>query len=441
MGFLKKLKSGGCADVIRCDEPNYLIWKWHPSGVSLGKGTRETALRTNSIVRVKDGEIAVFEYKQDNGVMQDIIVGPFDEKIKTKNFPILSSLIGLWYEDDTPFQAEIYFVNLAQVIQTKFVIPYFDVPDSKYPEFTVPVSAFGTLTFKIFDYKDFIKKHRLDSFDLETFKSQIADCIQRCVKDAISNTPAENNISVLQLTTKIDLISQKAELSISDKLENVFGVTVNSFDIGTIDMDRSSEGYLELKRITKDLTYKIVQEKATADLENYSENLRIQREEGQYSAHKRTQQENIEAFKTEKQAEVGVAGAQALGKMGENGSGNINIGGGSADFNPISLMTGLAIGKTVGQNIATTLNDFVPHFNETASLPPNVPTQLFYIVENGKAVGLFDLKTLETFIPSDRLNYDTLVWKQGMEKWEKAGSVSDFNGVFPPTVPSENKGK
>lgn len=26
--FLKK-KTGGFADVIRCDETNYLVWKWH----------------------------------------------------------------------------------------------------------------------------------------------------------------------------------------------------------------------------------------------------------------------------------------------------------------------------------------------------------------------------------------------------------------------------
>lgn len=63
MGIFKKRKTGGFADVIRCDEPDYLIWKWHPAGVGLGEGKRETALRTNSVVRVKDGEVAVFVYK------------------------------------------------------------------------------------------------------------------------------------------------------------------------------------------------------------------------------------------------------------------------------------------------------------------------------------------------------------------------------------------
>ena len=31
MGLFDK-KDGGFMNVIRCDEPSYLIWKWHPSG-------------------------------------------------------------------------------------------------------------------------------------------------------------------------------------------------------------------------------------------------------------------------------------------------------------------------------------------------------------------------------------------------------------------------
>lgn len=51
-------------DQIRCDEPSYLIWKWHPSGVQLGRGNREDSIRWGSSLRVKDGEVAVFVYKQ-----------------------------------------------------------------------------------------------------------------------------------------------------------------------------------------------------------------------------------------------------------------------------------------------------------------------------------------------------------------------------------------
>lgn len=86
--FAKQNKTGGFADVIRCDQPNYLIWKWHPSGAAQGELKRETAIRTNSVLRVKEGEVAVFVYKQKDGTNQDFIVGPYlmMKRLKQKTF-------------------------------------------------------------------------------------------------------------------------------------------------------------------------------------------------------------------------------------------------------------------------------------------------------------------------------------------------------------------
>ena len=128
MGFFSKTRSGSSfMDEIRCDEPSYLIWKWHPAGTRTGEANRENAIRWGSSLRVKDGEVAVFVYKQKNGILQDYIEGPFDQIIKTENLPILASIVGLAYDGGTPFQAEVYFVNLAKIVQVKFAVPFFDV--------------------------------------------------------------------------------------------------------------------------------------------------------------------------------------------------------------------------------------------------------------------------------------------------------------------------
>ena len=107
--FDRNKRTGGFMDEIRCDESSYLIWKWHPSGSLQGNNVRENAIRWGSSLRVKDGEVAVFVYKQKDGTMQDFIVGPFDETIKTKNFPVLASIIGLAYEGGYTFSSRSLF--------------------------------------------------------------------------------------------------------------------------------------------------------------------------------------------------------------------------------------------------------------------------------------------------------------------------------------------
>lgn len=114
MALFGKAKNGGSMNIIRCDEPSYLIWKWHPAGAEQGNNARENSIRWGSSLRVKDGEVAAFVYKQKNGTMQDYIVGPFDQTLKTANLPVLASIIGLAYDGATPFQAEVYFINFLQ---------------------------------------------------------------------------------------------------------------------------------------------------------------------------------------------------------------------------------------------------------------------------------------------------------------------------------------
>ena len=82
-------------NVIRCDEKEYLVWKWRPNNQELGASKRENAIRYGSSLRVKDGEMAVFVYSSADGNNQDYIMGPHDDIIKTGNFPVLANIVGL----------------------------------------------------------------------------------------------------------------------------------------------------------------------------------------------------------------------------------------------------------------------------------------------------------------------------------------------------------
>lgn len=435
MGLFKNNKKVGFfADVIRCDEPSYLIWKWHPDGTQPGEHKREYAIRWGSSLRVKDGEVAVFVYKQKDGTMQDYIVGPYDEKIKTANFPILSGIIGAAFSGDTPFQAEVYFINLAKVIQVRFGVPYFDVYDPRFADFGVPVAVRGTVSFEISNYREFIKLHRLSDFNLDDFQRQIRDAVNRYVKDAVANAPAAHSIPVVQIESKVSQINDAIEYDIKERLSENFGVTVSGVDIAAIEIDKSSEGFRQLKAITADVTTATIQGQTAANIEHYSESLRIQREEGQFAQHMATETANLGAFQIEKQAEVGVAGAQALGQMGANGAGSVDLGG-SAGFNPAAMMAGIALGGAVGQNIATTLNGSMAGINNPGAVPPPIPTVAYNVAKDGASTGPFDLATLTTMAASGELKPDSLVWKAGMPTWVRADSVDELKGLFAPPIP------
>ncbi|MBQ8393475.1 MAG: SPFH domain-containing protein [Clostridia bacterium] len=441
MGLFKKNKKVGVfADIIRCDEPSYLIWKWRPDGAELGEHKREYAIRWGSSLRVKDGEVAVFVYKQKDGTMQDYIVGPYDEKIKTANLPILSGILGAFVGGDTPFQAEIYFINLANIIQVKFAVPYFDVCDPRYPDFAVPIAVRGTIGFKIADYREFIRLHRLDSFNLDDFQNQIRDAVSRYVKGVVANAPTFYNISVLQIESKTTMINNDIEHSLGNRLKESFGVIASGIDIGTIEIDKSSSEYRQLVAITKDVTTATIQGQTAANIENYAEALRIQREEGQYALHKQTQTSNLSAYQVEKQTEVGVAGAEALGQMGANSTGGIDLGGG-AGFNPATMMVGMALGGAVGQNIAGTVGGVMANINQPinqGAVPPPIPKAVYYVAVNGQATGPYDINILSQMVNNNTINKDTFVWKNGMTEWEKAGNVEELKNLFTviPSIPT-----
>ncbi len=448
MGLFDRNKhNGGFMDVIRCDEPSYLIWKWHPAGSQQGYN-RENAIRWGSALRVKDGEVAVFVYKQKNGTMEDFIVGPFDQTIKTANFPVISNILRLAYDGDTPFQAEIYFINLARIIQVKFGVPFFDVYDPRFADFGVPIAVRGTVSFRIDDYKEFIKLHRLSTFSLDDFQQQIRDVVSRYVKDVVANAPAAHNIPLVQIESKTAQINDILEFDLGERLRETFGVVTSGIDIGTIEIDKSSESYKQLIAVTKDVStvtvkaeteakVKDIAAKQRIEAEHYEGSLRIQREEGQYAQHKQTQSANISAFQVEKQAEVGVAGANALGQMGANGAGSVDLGGGTG-FNPAAMMAGMAVGGAIGQNMAGTMNSMMVGINQVpqaGTTPPPIPVVAYNVAINGQATGPFDLNTLQQMIIAGQLSSNSLVWKAGMSEWVRAESVDELKSLFNTAIP------
>ena len=443
MGLFGRGKGGGLMNVIRCDEEEYMVWKWRPLGQDVNSTTRENSIRYGSSLRVKDGEVAVFVYKQKDGTVQDFIVGPYDDTIKTANFPVLSSIVGLAFGGESPFQAEIYFINLAGVNQMRFAVPYFDVFDPRLPDHGIPMAVRGTITFNITDYKGFIKLHRLVNFDHEQFKKQIKDALTKYIKGIVLNVPREMNIPVVQMESQILAINNRVQEYLKPRLEGDFGVNMKAIDIGTLEIDKDSPYYEELRHLTAgntartmdaqtDINIQNLQDTQRINAENMEETLRIQREEAQRAQRMQTESNNIGAFSIEKQAEVLKAGAESLGQMG-----NMNMGtnDGNGGLNPTGMMTGMMMGGAMGQQMAGMMNAMGQNMQGTMNTPPPIPHVQYHISVNGSQSGPFNLQQLAQMAQGGQLTSQTYVWKQGMSNWEFAGNVPELAALFTPPAP------
>lgn len=478
-----KKNEGGLMDAIRCDETDYLVWKWRPAGQDVGTTNKENAIRYGSSLNVKDGEVAVFVYHQKDGTMQDFIEGPYNDTIKTANFPILSKIVGLAFGGASPFQAEVYYINMAGLIQLQFAVPFFDAfdPRPEVSELPIPMAVRGSFAFAISDYKEFIKLHRLANFELEDFKKQIKDNLVKRVKGTVINIPDGSYggapIPLVQIERKIEMVSDIVQQKVALELTNTFGVTLKTFNISDLEIDKESDGYKKIKSMTADyavastlqqqqinlnnqrdmnaMQMDAMKQSQAINLENMKETMRINREEGQFAQHAATEtnvyasklgaeQQNIGAFAIKNQTQVGVAAADAMGKQGASGAGNINLGGGAGgSINPGSMMANMAMGQAVGMGMANMLgNSFagaatgmgagiMPGMAVPAgevSAPPS--GNMYNVAVNGVATGPFSVLQLQQQIASGQFAKDSLVWTNGMANWQAASTVAELSSLF-----------
>ncbi|MCR5812683.1 MAG: SPFH domain-containing protein [Lachnospiraceae bacterium] len=416
MGLFSNNRRGGILDVIRCDEKSYIVWKWRPTGAELGESGRENSIRWGSSIRVKDGSAAVLVYSGNEGRAQEYIEGPADTIVDTKNFPVISSLFEKLYNGSSPFQAEVYFINLAETIQTRFAVPYFDVFDSdpELKEFSVPIAVRGSIDFKIGDVDLFIKSHRLDNFTIEDFTSQIKDAVIQNTKSAVINAPEYYGIPVVQIERKITEIKDDLLLRLREKFNADYGVYLKDISIAALDINKESEGYKELIAVTKDLTAETRKAKNKISIKDMAANQKlgvfgkaanmfVDVKENAYARRKQTQHKYSKEVEQELAGRVGAAGAKIISALNK---------------------------KSTSESVQRSSSDGIT--------PPPVPVVSYHIVLFGQPAGPYEMATLERMFKEGGLTKNSLVWTEGMENWMEAGEVEDLAGLFTNINSSQN---
>ena len=477
MGLFGFGKSGGPQNVIRCDERDYVIWKWRPAGQELGSTKRENSIRKGSSLRVKDGEVAVFLANIGGQQQMDFIEGPFDKTLVTENLPVTATFKELFTGESSLKQAELYFVNTQGTNQMKFGVPFFDEIDPRQPQLPVPVAVRGTINFTISDYRTFIRENRLQDTVISDVQQKVRPVIVRIIKEVLVDFPAQTNTLLIQIERHVSVVSNAVEPVIKARLAEM-GLLVKNFDITNIECDKESSEYKELYSLTQGMSAKIQR----AQQEDVVERIRIQREEDQRARRMATESANLSAHYIDKQAETiqhaatqqaeaskaqagavqaglenmhkiagsggywydgryyekgsSMAGMMMAGVMAQQMSKAMNgqLGNGAA---PGSQAVG--VGQMQGVGIqAPTPNMLGAGAMGGAAVPPPPPqASQFFVSVNGQQTGPFAIQQLQQMVASGQLTAQSYVWKQGMANWDLAGNVQELAMLFgmPPTPP------
>jgi membrane protease subunit (stomatin/prohibitin family) len=311
-------------DVIKFEgQQNLLIWKWDAQN----NKKRGEEIRLGSQLIVGPAQEAIF-------VRGGEIVGVFHSgthTLSTNNLPILSKIIGLAFGGDSPFNAEVYFVNKSVLLDNKFGLLPFNLlePNFKIP---VPITARGSFAIRVEDGSSLLKQlvGNLSSFESQTIAQHFRGVITENIKTAIANISKSENLSPFELEVIVSEVSTAVrailELSLSE-----YGLDLKLFSI---------EGISIVDDDPK--VKKLLDEYQRLMSEDVEERMRLKR-----------RAENLEVYKVERTFDTTEKAAENLGG-GDGGTGGI-LGTmvGMGMVNPIAQSMGNMM-SNVNQNVAPT---------------------------------------------------------------------------------------
>ena len=214
----------GLIDRIKHDPPmdDLLVWKYPSEDIRLG--SQLIVNQSQEAVFVKGGEaLDVF--------------GPGTYTLTTANVPLLRKVVNLPFGGQTPFSAEVWYVNKTVKSGlkwgTKSPIP---VIDPKY-NFPVSVRAYGKWGLRIADSRSFIgqivgSQLRADSSRIEEyFGGQI---VQR-LSDGLARFFVEQGVSIFEANAKLNELSDFTTGQINPDFAR-FGIEIVNFNVENISL-------------------------------------------------------------------------------------------------------------------------------------------------------------------------------------------------------------
>ncbi|MDR3236742.1 MAG: SPFH domain-containing protein [Prevotellaceae bacterium] len=330
-------------DVLKYDGPNnVLVWKWRPKN----DGKRQEELRLGTQLIVNQSQQAVFV---EDGQIADVFETG-SHTLTAANLPILTNIIGLAFGGQSPFKAEVYFINKAISMDTKFgLIPFNMIePNFRVP---IPITSRGSFAVKIADARIFLNKilGTVPDFEADKLKHYFRGVITENVKTAITKIAREQKISPLELEAIVVDISEAVKGIISNTFAQ-YGIHLELFNIEGIPIIDEDE---RVKKIVEDY-----QRLMSQDME---ERMRLKR-----------RAENLDMYKIERSFDTTEAAAGGIG--GGDGI--------------LGTMVGLGMVQPLGNAIGGMMNNITPNVQQSIATSKDEIIKLLKELGELKAAGI-----------------------------------------------------
>ena len=231
MGILDRLSpSSQFIEVIEWldDSSNTLVYRFPVKDQEIKNGAQLIVRESQAAVFVSEGQIADMflpgRYTVDGG-----------------NTPILSKL-GAWkYGFNSPFKAEVYFVNTKQFTDLKWGTPNpIMMRDVDFG--MVRLRAFGIYSIRVGDPKAFIKE--IAGTNAHFVTEDIEGQLKRTLVGGFSDGLGESKIAALDLASNYDELAKFTREKLSDEFKT-FGLELTKFVIENISLPPEVEAAMD----------------------------------------------------------------------------------------------------------------------------------------------------------------------------------------------------
>ncbi|WP_455903005.1 SPFH domain-containing protein [Clostridium sp.] len=229
-------------DLVRFDglkSREWLIYKYPSEDLVLG---------TQLIVQ--EGQVALFV---KGGTIADVFY-PGTYTLTTENLPILKALVNLPFGGRTPFSAEIYFVNTTVRLDINWgTIDPIQLIDPKY-YVKLRVRAFGQMGLRVLDVTTLFRNviggmQKADIVKFDKIKEYYRGILVIKVKSAIADAIITNGVSALEISSRLEDLSENVRGKILPEFER-YGFTVANFFVQSVNFP--DEDFEKINHILED---------------------------------------------------------------------------------------------------------------------------------------------------------------------------------------------